>query len=160
MMHFMESQPGKTIIRRKEETMAKQVGEDVVAYCTKCKKDLNHVIVALVGEKVKKVKKVLCKTCKKEHVYKAPKGDKAPAKKKTATRAKKKKISPVEEWEMAMEQAKDATVKPYALDGSFGEGEKVDHSTFGQGLVIRLISPNKMEVIFEEGSKFMIRGNS
>ena len=137
--------------------MAKQVGEDVVAYCTKCKKDLNHVIVALVKEKVKKV---LCKTCEKEHVYKAPKGDKAPAKKKTATRAKKKKVSPVEEWEMAMEQAKDATVKPYALDGSFGEGEKVDHSTFGQGLVIRLISPNKMEVIFEEGSKFMIRGNS
>ena len=119
--------------------MAKQVGEDVVAYCTKCKKDLNHVIVALVKEKVKKV---LCKTCEKEHVYKAPKGDKAPAKKKTATRAKKKKVSPVEEWEMAMEQAKDATVKPYALDGSFGEGEKVDHSTFGQGLVIRLISPN------------------
>ena len=137
--------------------MAKKVGEDVIAYCTKCKKDLNHVIVALVKEKVKKV---LCKTCEKEHVYKAPKGDKAPAKKKTATRAKKKKVSPVEEWEMAMEQAKDATVKPYALDGSFGEGEKVDHSTFGQGLVIRLISPNKMEVIFEEGSKFMIRGNS
>jgi hypothetical protein len=137
--------------------MAKQVGEDVIAYCTKCKKDLDHVIVALVKEKVKKV---LCKTCEKEHVYKAPKGDKAPAKKKTAARAKKKKASPVEEWEMAMEQAKDATVKPYALDGSFGEGEKVDHSTFGQGLVIRLISPNKMEVIFEEGSKFMIRGNS
>ena len=137
--------------------MAKQVGEDVVAYCTKCKKDLNHVIVALVKEKVKKV---LCKTCEKEHVYKAPKGDKAPAKKKTAARAKKKKASPLEEWEMAMEQAKDATVKAYALDGSFGEGEKVDHSTFGQGLVIRLISPNKMEVIFEEVSKFMIRGNS
>jgi len=137
--------------------MAKQVGEDVVAYCTKCKKDLNHVIVALVGEKVKKV---LCKTCEKEHVYKAPKGKKAPAKKKTATRAKKKKLTPLEEWEMAMEQAKDATVKAYALDGSFGEGEKVDHSTFGQGLIVKLISPNKMEVIFEEGSKFMIRGNS
>ena len=137
--------------------MAKKVGEDVIAYCTKCKKDLNHVIVALVKEKVKKV---LCKTCEKEHVYRAPKGKKAPAKKKTATRAKKKKVSPVEEWEMAMEQAKDATVKAYAQDGSFGEGEKVDHSTFGQGLIVKLISPNKMEVIFEEGSKFMIRGNS
>ena len=99
--------------------MAKQVGEDIIAYCTKCKKDLDHVIVALVGEKVKKV---LCKTCEKEHVYKAPKGDKAPAKKKkTATRAKKAKASPAEEWQIAMEQARDATVKAYALDGSFGE---------------------------------------
>jgi hypothetical protein len=137
--------------------MAKQVGEDIVAYCTKCKKDSDHVIIALVEEKVKKV---LCKTCEKEHVYKAPKGDKTPAKKKTAAKAKKKKVSPLEEWEMAMEQAKDATVKAYAQDGSFGEGEKVDHSTFGQGLVLKLISPNKMEVLFEEGSKFMIRGNS
>ena len=137
--------------------MAKQVGEDVVAYCTNCKKDLDHVIVTLVGGKVKKV---LCKTCEKEHVYKAPKGDKVPAKKKTEAKAKKKKVSPVEEWEIAMEQAKDATVKAYAQDGSFGEGEKVDHSTFGQGLVVKLISPNKMEVIFEEGAKFMIRGNS
>ena len=137
--------------------MAKKAGEDVIAYCTKCKKDLDHVIVTLVGGKVKKV---LCKTCEKEHVYKAPKGDKAPAKKKTTAKAKKKKVSPVEEWEMAMEQAKDATVKAYAQDGSFGEGEKVDHSTFGQGLVVKLISPNKMEVIFEEGSKYMIRGNS
>jgi hypothetical protein len=137
--------------------MAKQVGEDVVAYCTKCKKDLDHVIVTLVEDKVKKV---LCKTCEKEHVYKAPKGEKAPVKKKSAAKAKKKKVSPVEEWEMAMEQAKDATVKVYTQDGLFGEGEKVDHSTFGQGLVVKLISPNKMEVIFEEGSKFMIRGNS
>ena len=137
--------------------MAKQVGEDIVAYCTKCKKDLDHVIVTLVGEKVKKV---LCKTCEKEHVYKAPKGDKAPAKKKTAARVKKERPSSAEEWEMAMEQAKDATVKAYALDGSYGEGEKVDHSTFGQGLVVKLISPNKMEVLFEEGSEFMIRGDS
>ena len=137
--------------------MAKQVGENIVAYCTKCKKNLDHVIVALVEEKVKKV---LCNTCKKEHVYKSPKGDKAPAKKKNAVKAKKKKVSPVEEWEMAMEQAKDATVKTYAQDGSFGEGEKVDHSTFGQGLVVKLISPNKMEVIFEEGAKFMIRASS
>ncbi len=138
--------------------MAKQVGEDVVAYCTNCKEDRDHEIVTLVGEKIKKV---LCKTCEKEHVYKVPKGDKASAKKKTVAKAKKKKVSsPVEEWEIAMEQAKDATIKAYAMDGSFGEGEKIDHNTFGQGLVIRLISPNKMEVLFKEGSKFMIRGAS
>lgn len=157
MIHIRASRPAKTDIRGEEDTMAKKVGQDIVAYCTKCKKDLDHVIVALLGEKVKKV---LCKTCEKEHVYKAPKGVKAPAKKKTTPKTKKKKISPVEEWEMAMERAKDATVKTYAQDGSYGEGEKVDHSTFGQGLVVKLISPNKMEVIFEEGSKFMIRGNS
>lgn len=139
--------------------MANQAGEDVVAYCTSCKMDLAHVIVALSGDKVKKV---LCKTCQKEHVYKAPKkGKKAPAKRKAAAKKPKKKvITPFEEWEKAMEQATEAPIKPYTQDGSFGDGEKVDHSTFGQGLITKLIQPNKMEVIFEEGTKFMIRGAS
>ena len=138
--------------------MAAQVSDDIVAYCTNCKLDLAHVIVAIDGEKVKKV---LCKTCNKEHVYKAPKKGKAPPKKKKATaKPKKKTISPFEEWEKAMEKAKDAPTRVYAQDGTFGEGEKVDHSTFGQGLIIKLIQPNKMEVIFEEGTKLMIRGSS
>ena len=72
---------------------------------------------------------------------------------------KKKKISPHEEWEMVMDQAKGAPIRVYAQDGSFGEGEKVDHNTFGLGLIKKLIKPNKMEVIFEEGTKLMIRGS-
>ncbi|MFH1480937.1 MAG: hypothetical protein ABIG67_06695 [Pseudomonadota bacterium] len=138
--------------------MAKQVAEDIVAFCTTCKLDLAHVIVALDGEKVKKV---LCNTCNKEHVYKAPKEGKVPSKKRTLTaKSKKKTISPLEEWERAMEQAKDAPIRVYAQDGSFAEGEKVDHSTFGQGLITKLIQPNKMGVIFEDGAKIMIRGSS
>jgi hypothetical protein len=142
--------------------MVNQVSEDIVAYCTSCKLDLAHVIVALDGEKVKKV---LCKTCDKEHVYKAPKKGKVPPKKKKTkakAKAKPKKItiSPLEEWETAMEQAKDAPISVYAQDGSFKEGEKVDHSSFGKGLITKLIHPNKMEVIFEDGTKFMIRGSS
>ena len=138
--------------------MVNQVSEDIVAYCTSCKLDLAHVIVALDG---KKVKKVLCKTCNKEHVYKAPKKGKAPPKKrKTTAKAKKITISPLEEWETAMGQAKDAPIIVYAQDGSFKEGEKLDHSSFGKGLITKLIHPNKMEVIFEMGTKFMIRGSS
>ncbi len=142
--------------------MVNQVSEDIVAYCTRCKLDLAHVIVALDG---KKVKKVLCKTCDKEHVYKAPKKGKAPPKKKKTkakAKAKPKKItiSPLEEWEKAMELSKDAPISVYEQDGTFKEGDKVDHRSFGKGLITKLILPNKLEVIFEEGTKFMIRGSS
>ncbi|MBW1799769.1 MAG: hypothetical protein JRJ85_03470, partial [Deltaproteobacteria bacterium] len=79
--------------------MTNKVSEDIVAYCTSCKMDLAHVIVALDGEKVKKV---LCKTCNKEHVYKAPREGKVPPKKKKLTaNSKKKTISPLEELERA-----------------------------------------------------------
>ena len=47
------------------------VGTEALAYCTSCKMDLNHVIVAMKGDRIAKVQ---CLTCKKEHVYKAPKG--------------------------------------------------------------------------------------
>ena len=138
--------------------MVNQVSEDIVAYCTSCKLDLAHVIVALDG---KKVKKVLCKTCNKEHVYKAPKKGKVTAKKKkTTAKSKKITISPLEEWEKAMELSKDAPISVYEQDGTFKEGNKVDHRSFGKGLITKLIHPNKMEVIFEEGTKFMIRGSS
>ncbi len=104
---------------------------------------------------------MLCKTCDKEHVYKAPKKGKAPPKKrKPRAKAEKITISPLEEWETAMKQAKDAPIIVYAQDGSFKEGEKLDHSSFGKGLITKLIHPNKMEVIFEMGTKFMIRGSS
>ncbi len=94
-------------------------------------------------------------------MYKAPKKGKAPPKKrKTTAKAKKITISPLEEWETAMKQAKDAPIIVYAQDGSFKEGEKLDHSSFGKGLITKLIHPNKMEVIFEAGTKFMIRGSS
>jgi hypothetical protein len=137
--------------------VAKQVSEDIVAYCTSCKLDLAHVIVAIDGEKIIKV---LCKTCKKEHVYKPPREGRAPSDKSKLTRiSRKKTLSPPEVWQRAMEEAKDAPVRIYSQDGSFSEGEKVNHSTFGQGLITKLIRPNKMEVIFEAGTKLMIRGS-
>ena len=74
--------------------------------------------------------------------------------------SKKKKKSSLEEWEEAMEQAKSAPIRVYSQDSSFGEGEKVDHSTFGKGLITKLIKPNKMKVIFKEGTKLMLRGSS
>src|ERR1700747_3688973 len=47
------------------------VGKEALAYCTSWKMDLNHIVVAMKGDRIAKVQ---CLTCKKEHVYKAPKG--------------------------------------------------------------------------------------
>lgn len=58
------------------------VGKETLAYCTSCKMDLNHVIVAMKGDRIAKVQ---CLTCKKEHAYKAAKGVTEP----TAKKAKK-----------------------------------------------------------------------
>lgn len=142
----------------RKEPMVNKVAKDVVAYCVSCKMDLAHTVVAMDGEIVKKV---LCNTCNKEHVYRAPKGEKAPTNKKKPVRKTraKKIVAPDVLWEKALEPAQNLLSKLYTIDGSFESGEKIDHKTFGLGLITKLIQPNKMEVIFKEGTKIMIRGN-
>jgi hypothetical protein len=136
------------------------VASEVLAYCGSCKMDLNAVVVAMKGDRVAKVQ---CLTCKKERVYKAPKGIDTP----TATPAAKKRASKKKEeeqtatsieaeWEKLMSTHKDTPSKSYSTQGQFILGDKIKHASFGDGIVSRLIYPNKVEVIFRTDMKILI----
>ena len=47
-----------------------KVSGEVDSYCTKCKLDLAHRIIAMVGDQPKKVE---CRTCGSHHLYRRPK---------------------------------------------------------------------------------------
>jgi len=135
------------------------VANETLAYCTSCKMDLNHVIVALKGDRIAKVQ---CLTCKKEHVYRAPKGASEPQPR-AATRSRKSEAeethSSIEaEWEKLMTTHRDMPVKAYSTKAHFGLGDKLNHPTFGDGIVGKLIYPNKLEVIFRNDVKILIHG--
>jgi hypothetical protein len=139
-------------------------GKEALSYCTSCKMDLNHVVVAMQGDRIARVQ---CKTCKKEHAYKAPKGVTDPAKGKAAAAAKREKkaaekeSAPVElEWEKLMAQHKNAPVRSYGTKTQFALGDRLSHPTFGEGIVNKLIYPNKCEVIFRTDVKVLIHGGS
>jgi hypothetical protein len=138
--------------------MPYQVAKDVISYCTSCKRNLVHVIVALNGEKIARV---LCRSCKKEHAYHPSKGVKeASTKKRTSkTSPVKKAEKTLKAWQTALEKCNSLPGKVYSLTGLFDDGDKIDHGTFGMGVVNKLIKPNKMEVLFEEGTKILIRGS-
>lgn len=53
--------------------MAFKVGEDIDAWCTKCRTDTLHVVVALKPGAVPEPKRVECKECHGQHMYHAPK---------------------------------------------------------------------------------------
>jgi hypothetical protein len=137
------------------------VGKETIAYCTSCKMDLNNVIVALKGDRIAKVQ---CLTCKKEHVYKAPKGlaePTKPKKKSKAAAAEENAIQSIEaEWEKLMNTHRDSPSKPYSMKGQFGLGDKINHPSFGEGIVGKLIYPNKLEVIFKMDVKVLIHGGA
>ena len=137
-----------------------EVAKETLSYCTSCKMDLNHVVVAMKGDRIAKVQ---CLTCKKEHVYRAPKGVTEPPAKKTSK--KKEAAEPAEnpievEWQKLMTAHKDTPVKAYNMKGHFGLGDRLNHPNFGEGIVGKLIYPNKLEVIFRTDVKVLIHGGA
>ena len=135
------------------------VGHEIVCYCTKCKMDLGHTIMSMVGGLPSRV---VCRTCKSEHNYKKKKGVKDPsaAPKTRAPRASKAekadKAIPVEmEW---MKQMNAATrpMKQYASNEAFLAGDRLSHPSFGDGVVQKVVYPNKVEVIFKTDIKILI----
>lgn len=140
------------------------VGQEIVCFCSSCKLELRHVVVAHKSGNSGPISKVRCNTCKKIHAFRASPTEKAAAaarEKKVARAAagprKKPEIIPVEvEWQSALEVAKGKASIPYAPSGEFKAGDVIEHPTFGCGIVKSTKDGNKFEVIFQRDIKTLI----
>ncbi len=135
------------------------VGSDVEAYCTKCKMILAHAVVAMEGAKPRRVR---CNTCNGEHNFRAAKpvakaaskkADK-PAKAKTTTKRTR------QSWDEVMQEALAKPHKRYSMSGSFGEGDWIEHATFGLGCVQSFVPPNKITVRFADTTRMLVCNQS
>ena len=130
------------------------VGKEALSYCTSCKIDLAHIIVSMKGDKIAKVE---CKTCKKTHAFRAPKGITEPPKAKTKKSAKKSESTSVEdEWQKLMTASRDIPAQSYNTRNSFKLGDKIRHTKFGEGIVGKIIYPNKIQVVFQMDVKTLV----
>jgi hypothetical protein len=155
-----------------------KTGGEIDAYCTKCKLDLTHRIIAMVGDSVKRVE---CKTCGSHHNYRKPKSEKdadsaAAAKAGSAVRrpkaesgaprtaserhaaAERAERERVSNWEKAIAGQPTSAFKPYSVKMLFGSGELVRHPKFGDGVVARVIDRAKVEILFQDGPRTMAHG--
>ncbi len=143
-------------------------GEDVEAWCTRCKMNLNHRVIAVVGSEVRRVH---CLTCGGDHNYYPPKHEKAARKEKTtasksrtetATPAATKAVSAARaqsEWNTIMKKMPpDIVPRAYRVTEVFATGEFIEHGSFGLGKVLGMAARDKMEVIFQSGRKVLICG--
>jgi hypothetical protein len=142
------------------------VGKEIVSYCTRCKMDLGHTIMSMVGGVPVRV---VCRTCKSEHNYKPKRGVKEPGGagdpkvstlKVPTARAPREKVAektvPIEvEW-MRQMNATTKAMRDYGADQAFAAGERIKHPTFGDGIVQKIVYPNKIEVLFRADLKVLI----
>jgi hypothetical protein len=141
-------------------------GDEVDSYCGQCKLERVHNVVALVdGE----VAKVICKMCGSRHKYnpidpepngsapKATRRDGATKKKKPSGKRRAASAKSLEsQWEAAMAEKDPANSRTYSMDGSFEQGEVIEHEKFGHGIVIQVDAAGKMQVLFKDGPKRLI----
>ena len=132
------------------------VGSDVEAYCTKCKMVLGHTVVAMMGAKPRRVK---CNTCGGDHNYRAAKPVARTAAKKAA-KGKSPTRRTRQSCEEVMQEASTKPHKTYAMSGSFGEGDWIEHRTFGLGCVQSFTPPNKITVRFADSTRMLICNQS
>ncbi|HEY4179847.1 MAG TPA: hypothetical protein VGM90_23560 [Kofleriaceae bacterium] len=132
--------------------MSAAVGADVESLCSKCG-DVWHVVVAKEGDKIVKVQ---CKQCGGYHRYKSVHGATAAQKLPSNKRPPKEpRATPAERIERASVAADlSRPSQPYRASGKFEVGDRVDHPTFGQG-IIELSEPGKITVFFATGRRLL-----
>lgn len=165
-------------------TKKPKTGGEIDAYCTKCRLDLTHRIIAMVGDVVKKVE---CKTCGSHHLYRRPKTERDAAharlekkaadrkaaaasggsptsggnsKSARAERAERAERELTQTWEHAIAGQPTTAFKPYRVSQTFGTGELVRHPKFGDGVVQRVLDPSKVEILFKDGPRTMAQGQA
>ena len=140
--------------------MSAAVGADIEALCSKCG-DVWHVVVAKDANG--RIAKVQCKQCSGYHRYKSPHGAPAVAKIPSANRPPKEprpSLVPVERFEKPAVAA-DLT-KPsrsYRASERFEVGERIDHPSFGQG-VVEIAELGKITVFFASGRRVLAQARA
>jgi len=136
------------------------VGQEIVTFCTKCKLELRHVIVAHKNGNAGAIAKVKCNTCTTIHAFRNKPTEKsvaAAAARKAAGPRVKAEVIPIEvEWRTEMDKLQKQKVIPYSTSGAFKVGDVLEHPNFGAGIVRVLKDGNKLEVMFERDMKVLI----
>jgi hypothetical protein len=126
-------------------------GGDIDSYCTKCRLNLEHIVVAMVGTAVVKVK---CKTCGGIHGFKGTPIER-PRKKSVASR-------PLAQTHAAWENAIGAARGPelhYDMAQSYRTGDVLLHPVFGKGIVQKTLF-KKCSVLFKDSERLLVTSNS
>ncbi|MFC1641180.1 hypothetical protein ACFL5O_00625 [Myxococcota bacterium] len=134
-------------------------GSEIDAYCTKCRMDLGHRIVAMVGGKPKRV---LCMTCNSEHAYHAPKaGSKGAVSKIRTSAAPKSRPRPVNnasEWEKRIAGQVATAFSRFSIQRTYRQGDLLLHTKFGEGYVVDVLEDGKVSVMFRDGPRTLAHG--
>jgi len=81
-------------------------------------------------------------------------------KKKTVRRTAGKSSSRSEPVGPSVEPDLSRPVRPYQMSDTYLVGDRIDHQSFGTGVIERVMGPSKVQVYFPEGQKMLLHGKA
>lgn len=120
------------------------IGDRIDSYCGRCKMMLAHTVESIENGKIKKCH---CNTCGAQHAYRP----KAPKKAGGGPSG----IEP-SDYDKLMKSQDPNKARKYALSDKFQPMELIKHSSFGLGIVLTCKESNKIDVLFQDGTKTLV----
>ena len=139
-------------------------GSEIDSWCTRCKMDLMHRIIAMHQGRPARV---ICQTCFSQHNYRAPRAapktravlgraaaapGSSPAASRPPTRARSEQERRTE-WESRIAGQALTAFTRYSMERTFRAGQLVLHTKFGEGYVIDVREDGKLSVMFRDGPR-------
>jgi len=127
-------------------------GKVIESHCNKCKRNLDHTIMAMDGETIARVR---CQTCGSAHKFKSP-ADAAKVPRRRASRNGEAATTKIV-WETSIAEAKGKE-REYDMRGKYRVGDIINHTTFGKGIVVKLYEA-KCDMLFQDRERLMASTN-
>jgi len=128
-------------------------GKNIGSFCTKCKLNLDHTIMAMAGEEIARVR---CQTCGTSHKYRGVAEALKKRKPRTA-RGVGEEATAALVWETGLADAKGQE-RDYDVSVKYRVGDVVHHQRFGKGVVVQLYT-NKCAMLFKDKERLMASTN-
>jgi hypothetical protein len=103
-----------------------RLGDDVMAYCGRCKEERVHQVVALHSEG--RIERVTCNYCRSTHLYRDPEA-------KAATKSRRV-IGTRSADGRTRAAASDRPARAYSPQQTYATGDQITHPKFGEGNVV------------------------
>ncbi len=135
---------------------ALKVGGDIDAWCTRCKMNLGHTILAMVSKRPVRVR---CNTCSGEHNYRGSAGAE-PRKggwEPREVRERREARPSVTSWEALLAGKDLVSARRYSPKEKYVADEVIEHPLFGIGLV-QEVRGDKIQVAFKADVKTLVHG--
>lgn len=138
----------------KLKTAKMSAGAYVKYHCSKCDLELGHTVVAMMGSEPARVR---CNTCKSERNYRQTKRLTKVLDSETPVREARPKLAQPDLYRAKLKEFADRTPKKYRIDIEVFENDQIDHPKFGIGIILKLIHPDRMDVLFQDENRVLMR---